>query len=229
MLCRLLLSSWAAVRAPAAAVRRLSAAPAAPYVLLDGRSTEKNILSRKTFLVDYYKYLNDNNRVMLYVHHNNLGKSDTMRVRQELRLMGAKMTYLRNTLYKVFLRSEHEPDPAQKGNTRKNKRAEHPLSPLLNGPTAVISVPHCDPRAVEKVMRLLKTTNEKLFLIGARVESAVYNVDDVLAFKELPSQQELQAQLAGLLTVLGGGGLVHTLESAGTHLYLTLQQREKDM
>lgn len=193
------------------------------------RKTTKHILSRKTFLVDYYKHLNDTNEIMLYVHHNNLMKNDTLKVRSDFQKHGVKLTYLRNNLYNVYLRSSHEQDPALHKNTLKNKQVEHPLAPLLNGPTAVISIPKCDPEVVTQVMKILKQAGEKLFLIGARIEASVYNTADVDQFKSLPNKEQLQAQLAGLLTILGGAGLVRTLESNSTMLYLTMDQRRKDM
>ncbi|PVH16474.1 uncharacterized protein CXQ87_004765 [Candidozyma duobushaemuli] len=193
------------------------------------RKTTKHPLSRKTFLIDYYKYLNDNNQIVLYLHHNNLVKNDTLKVRSELKKLGVTMTYLRNALYRVYLRSAHEEDPALHKNTLKNKNVEHPLAPLLNGPSAVITIKDCDPPTVEKVVKLLKSQDEKLFLIGARIEGNVYNVADVDQFKQLPTKEQLQGQLAGVLTILGGAGLVRTLESAGTHMYLTLEQRRKDL
>ena len=77
-------------------------------------------------------------------------------------------------------------------------------------------------------MKILKQAGEKLILIGARIETSIYNIDDLDKFKSLPNKEQMQSQLAGLLTVLGGAGLVRTLESNGTMLYLTLEQRRKD-
>lgn len=202
---------------------------ASPIYSVEDRQTTKHILSRKTFLIDYYKHLNDNSEIMLFVHHNNLMKNDTIRIRSDLQKAGVKLTYVRNNLYNVYLRSEHEEDPALDVNTKKNKNRTHPLSKLLTGPTAVISISKCEPAVVEQVMKILKKAGEKLFLVGARIESSIYTVKQVDEFKSLPNKEQMQSQLAGLLTILGGAGLVRTLESAGTSLYLTLGQREKDL
>lgn len=199
-----------------------------PVFQSQDRKTTKHVLSRKTFLVDYYKHLNDTNDIVLYVHHNNLVKADNLKVRSELDKLGVKMTYVRNKLYDVYLRSAHEEDPALHKNTLKNKKVKHPLSVLLNGPTAILTVPKCEPSVVLQLMKVLKQAGEKLILIGARIETSVYNIDEVNQFKDLPNKDQMQAQLAGLLTVLGGAGLVRTLESNGTMLYLTLEQRRKD-
>ncbi|GEQ69605.1 hypothetical protein JCM33374_g3277 [Metschnikowia sp. JCM 33374] len=200
-----------------------------PSVVDLSRKTTKHVLSRKTFLVDYYKHLNDTNEIVLYAHHNNLLKNDTLKVRNDFKKLGVKLTYVRNNLYNVYLRSANEADPALHKNTLKNKKVEHPLAPLLNGPTAIITIPQCDPSVVASVMKVLKQAGEKLFLIGARIESSVYKPSQVDEFKTLPTKDQLQGQLAGLLTVLGGAGLVRTLESTGTMLYLTMGQREKDL
>lgn len=193
------------------------------------RKTGKNILSRKTFLVDFYKHMNDTNDILLYVHHNNMVKADTLRIRSDLQRLGVQLLFLRNGIYKVYLRSSEEENPALAEATQKNKHVKHPLSVLLNGPTAVIAIKECNPRVVESVMKVLKSANDKLMLMGARVETAVYTASQVDQFKSLPTKEELQAQLAGLLAYLGGAGLVRTLESNGTALYLTLEQRSKDM
>lgn len=193
------------------------------------RKTGKPILSRKTFLVDYYKHMNDTNEIILYIHHNNLVKSDTIKIRSELQKLGVQMLYLRNNIYKVYLRSAGEEDPAASKTSKKNRHVQHPLNVLLNGPTAAIAIEKCEPSVVEGILKVLKPNSDKLMLMGARIETSLYNPDQVNAFKDLPSKEQLQAQLAGLLAYLGGAGLVRTLETNGTALYLTLEQRSKDM
>lgn len=228
-LTRLVLFAPRALRVPSvwASPIRTYAAPA--YFATEGRNTAKDVLSRKTFLVDYYKYLNDNNEVILFVHHNNITKNDNVRLRSDLKKAGAQLNIIRKNLYKVYLRSEHEADPADEATSKKNKDAQHPLMPLLVGPTAVISVPKSDPLVVKLVLKILRGAQEKLILIGARVERSVYNAEEVDQFKDLPNREELQAQLAGLLSVLGGAGLVRTLEASANVLYLTMEERRKDL
>lgn len=199
-----------------------------PVYSLD-RDTGKHILSRKTFLIDYYKYLNDNNEVVLYVHHNNLIKAENKRFRTELNKTGAKLNIIRNSIYGVYLRSEHENDPADAETSKRNRYTTHPFVPLLNGPTGIITIPKCDPTAVTQVLKTLKSAHEKLILIGAKIEQKVYDIDQVNQFKDLPSKEQLQGQLAGLLSILGGAGLVRTLEASSNVLYLTLEERRKDI
>ncbi|KAK6455057.1 mitochondrial 54S ribosomal protein YmL11 [Scheffersomyces xylosifermentans] len=201
----------------------------APAETFEQRTTEKSLFSRKTFLMDYYKYLNENNEIVLFVHHNNVAKADNKKVRSDLKKAGAQLNIIRNSIYNVYLKSEKEEDPSAKGMTEKNRGVEHPISPLLNGPTAVITIPKCEPSVVNDVLKVIKNAQEKLILIGARVETSVFDVVDIEQFKTLPNKEQLHSQLAGLLTILGGAGLVRTLETASNVLYLTLEERRKDI
>lgn len=209
----------------------LRAYSAGAYMQTEGRKTYKDVFSRKTFLIDYYKHLNDNNDIVLYCHHNNINKVDNAKIRTDLKSAGAQLNHISNNLYRVYLRNAAAEDPAlvPPPKTELAVANTHPLHPLLKGPTAIITIPSTDPLIVKLVLKVLKAANEKLFLIGARVEALVYDVKAVDEFKELPTKEQLHGQLAGLLTVLGGAGLVRTLESAGTHLYLTLDTRKSDM
>lgn len=193
------------------------------------RNTWKHIFSRKTFLVDYYKYLNDNNEIVLYVHHNNMVKTENRRLRSELKRVGAQLNIVRNSIYNVYLKSAHEEDPADEATSARNKDNVHPLSPLLNGPTGIITISRCEPQTVAQVLKILSGAQEKLILIGARIESNVFDVSKVNQFKDLPNKEQLQSQLAGLLTLLGGAGLVRTLQASSNVLYLTMEERRKDM
>ncbi|KAI5957688.1 hypothetical protein KGF57_002954 [Candida theae] len=195
------------------------------------RATEKPLFSRKTYLMDSYKHLNDTNQILLFVHHNNLNKAENKKIRQDLTKIGggAKLTMLKNTLYQTYLKSSHENDPACKGMTKKNKKRSHPLLPLFVGPTACISVSECEPSKVQQILKLLKSMNEKLIVVGAKVEKSFMNRLQIDEFKDLPNKQGLQGQLIGLLTMLGGVGLVRTLETPGHMVYLTMEQRAKDL
>lgn len=193
------------------------------------RTTEKPLFSRKTYLIDNYKHLNDTNQILLFVHHNNLNKAENKKIRQDLTKVGAKLTMLKNTLYQTYLKSSHEQDPASAGMTHRNKKVTHPLLPLFVGPTACISVPECEPFKVQQILKLLKNMNEKLIVVGAKVEKSFMNRLQIDEFKDLPNKQGLQGQLVGLLTMLGGVGLVRTLETPSHMVYLTMEQRAKDL
>ncbi|KAK6198902.1 uncharacterized protein RJT21DRAFT_749 [Scheffersomyces amazonensis] len=194
------------------------------------RITEKGEFNRKTYLIDLYKHINDNNDIVLYVHHNNINKADNATIRSELKKINeSKLHVLRSGIYEIYLKNAHEEDPAAKGVSQRNRGRKHPLLPIIHGPTAIISISKGEPEHVEKVIKLLKKYQDKLILVGAKVEKSIYNVEEINEFKSLPNKLTLQSQLAGLLTILGGAGLVRTLEAASTHLYLTLEERRKDI
>lgn len=193
------------------------------------RNTVKPLESRKTFLVDFYKDLDQNNSIILFTHRNNLVKQDNNRFRQEIAEAGGKLTILRNRIFQVYLRSKTHSDPASKKASKEvhKNSAKHPLEPLLRGPTAAIAIKECDPSVVRAVLKVLKSANERLFLVGAKIENQVYDLNQVNDFKELPTKPELHSQLAGILTFLGGAGLVQTLESTSNVMYLTLDSHRK--
>ncbi|KAI3406646.2 hypothetical protein KGF56_000492 [Candida oxycetoniae] len=212
------------------------------------RRTEKPLFSRKTYLMDLYKHLNDNNQILLFVHHNNLSKAENKQFRQELAKIkvakrteneaklgsasasGVKLTILNNSIYRTYLRCSHEEDPAGLGVSSRNKDVHHPLAPLFVGPTGCISIPECDPSLIQQINKVLKKFSEKLFIMGAKVEKNTFmNPAELDQFKNLPTKVGLQGQLLGLLTMVGGSGLVHTLETPAHLLYLTMDTRAKDL
>lgn len=186
------------------------------------RVTSKPLQSRKTSLIDSYKRLMETNPVVLFAHHNNLLKQENNHFRSEIQKLGGKMTVVRNNLFQVYLKNSHLPDPcAPVKSTEQNK--QHPLLPLFKGPTAAIAFDETDPAKVAKLLKLLERVADKLFVIGAKVETEIYDTEKLNHFKTLPSKPELQAQLMGLLHVLSGAGLVRTLEAGSQTLYMTLQ------
>ncbi|GME94770.1 hypothetical protein B5S29_g1340 [[Candida] boidinii] len=195
------------------------------------RNTVKPLNSRKTYLMDIYKYFNENNQIILFTHHNNLLSSDNEKIRKQLHAAGADFRKIKTTIFKHYLRASNHPDPASKAALRqvKKKKIRHPLEPLLKGPTAAILIKDLNPKVVKDVLQVLKTTNEKLFLVGARVGSDVLDAAKIDEFKELPTLEESRAQLVGILTMLSGAGLVRTLESTANVLHLTLDTHRQEI
>lgn len=80
---------------------------------------------------------------------------------------------------------------------------------------------------MESVIKLTDRVGDRMLLVGAFVNGQTMSIDEVDVLKKLPSMEDLHAQLAGLLTVLGGGQLVQALEAPGKLLYLNLDQHAK--
>ena len=186
------------------------------------RVTVKPLDSRKTFLMDSYKYLMESNPVVLFVHYNNLLKQEDDHFRSQIKQNGGKMSMLRNHVFNAYLKVSHLPDPCAPVKN-KFKNESHPLLPLFKGPTAAITFAETDPVSVSKVLKLLEKAQDKLFVVGAKVETEIYDIAQLDHFKSLPSKTQLQSQLLGLLHVLSGAGLVDTLERGSQTLYLTLK------
>lgn len=192
-----------------------------------GRVTVKPAESRKTFLIDSYKHLMETNPVILFVHYNNLLKNEDQHYRSLVKQNGGKLTMLRNGLFGAYLKNAHTTDPCAPI-SRKDQNRKHPLLPLFKGPTAAIAFTETDPTSVAKILKLLEKAQDKLFVVGAKVETEVYDMASLNQFKTLPSKVELQAQLVGLLNVLGGAGLVRTLEAGSQTLYMTLSSHQEN-
>jgi large subunit ribosomal protein L10 len=171
----------------------------------------------------------DKSEIVLFAHHNNLVKTETNNYRNEIKALGGELSVVRNSLLLSYLRAANEPHPASKEAYIKTKDIKHPFAPLLVGPTAIITIPSLDPSVVKKIVKFTKSTNEKLFLVGARIDNKLFDLTEINAFKELPTKEQLHAQLAGLLTIMSGAGLVQTLQTASQHLYLTLDSHHKNI
>ncbi|AET39200.1 mitochondrial 54S ribosomal protein uL10m Ecym_4121 [Eremothecium cymbalariae DBVPG len=192
------------------------------------RVTVKPVGSRKTFLLDSYKHLMESHPVVLFLHHNNLMKQETAHFRQEIQQLGGRMMVIRNHLFEVYLRNSHRDDPAAPVKSEE-QNWNHPLLPLFRGPTAAVAFKDADPHGVSRLLKLLEKAQDKLFVVGAKVESEVFNVEQLQKFKSLPAKPELQGQLLSVLHVLSGAGLIRTLEAGSQVLYLTLKSHEDNI
>ncbi|CCE62353.1 hypothetical protein TPHA_0C01980 [Tetrapisispora phaffii CBS 4417] len=191
-------------------------------VKLPVRKTVKPIDSRKTFLMDSYKNMMEKSSVVLFLHYNNLLKQEDDFFRFQVKANGGTLKKLRNGVFGAYLRASHLEDPCmplKKGDKNNN----HPLLPLLKGSTAAIVFDETDSVAVSKILKILQRHQDKLFVIGAKVENSVFDIEKLNKFKDLPSKAQLHSQLLGLLHALSGVGLVNTLENASKTLYMTLQ------
>lgn len=189
----------------------------------------KNADSRKTYLINRYQHLLKDSEIILFVHHNNLLKNESNSFRNQIRELGGELTIIRNNLLNVYFRAENEQHPASVEAQKRTRSNKHPFKPLLAGPTGVITIKETDPSIVAKIIKFLtKNANEKLFLTGARIEKTLFDLEKVHQFKDLKTKSQLQSELAGLLTVLSGVGLVQTLSASSQYLYLNLESHRKN-
>lgn len=193
------------------------------------RNVVKKPETRKTYLVDKYTGILRQNPIILAVHNNTLLKSENNTIRSQILKAGGRLIVTRSNLFKVALRGLQHKDPASKAANRKHKSTKHPLSNLFYGPTSVIVFPELNPKAVDDVVRILDKSGEKLVLLGGMVDGQSLNRTKIDEFKQLPTLEQLRSELAGVLSVLGGAGLVQTLEAPSKMLYLTMDERRKQI
>lgn len=208
---------------------RLSSNTATTTTSTSARNTFKRADSRKTYLVDTYSRIIRRSPILLVLHNNSLLKGEDNTLRAQIKKLGGTLTVTRSKLFNVALRGQEHEDPASKEAHKLCRKKKHPLADLFTGPTAVVSIPDINPKTVEDIVKVLDKTKDRLILLGGQIDGSVMTREGVDKFKTLPSIEQLRSELAGVLTMLGGAGLVQTLESSSKMLYLTLKSREKDM
>ncbi|RMZ78941.1 hypothetical protein DV737_g3683, partial [Chaetothyriales sp. CBS 132003] len=134
-------------------------------------------------------------------------------------------------------------------------KGAHPLTPLLTGSTALLTVPVVSPQYLKAALSILAPTPgaasafaapsrkavpsyyelnvqdgvKKLLLLGARVDGRVLDMDGTRWVGSIDGGIDgLRAQLVSLLQH-AGIGLARTLESAGQSLWFTMESRRRDM
>ena len=195
---------------------------------LHGRRTAKPVDSRKTFLIDYYKHMMEAHPVVVFLHYNNLLKTEDHHFRDLIKSTNGKLHKIRNNLFQVYLRNSALPDPCAPVDSKDPRLVKnHPLHPLFAGPTAAITYSELDPASIAKLIKVLGQAKDKLFVIGAKVDTEVLDTGKLTEFSKMPPMPVMQAQLVQLLQSASGGGLVQTLEAASQKLYLTLKAHEE--
>lgn len=131
--------------------------------------------------------------------------SEMNELRREMRQVGAQFTVVKNSLFNRALKGTHA----------------EPLQPLLVGPTAV-AFSDSDAVAMAKVLVKFAKEHQNLAIKGGFGEGQVYTLDQIKSLAELPSREELLAQL---VRNLQGPvrGLVFTLRGIVSEFVFTLQ------
>ncbi|CAB4255168.1 similar to Saccharomyces cerevisiae YDL202W MRPL11 Mitochondrial ribosomal protein of the large subunit [Maudiozyma barnettii] len=198
--------------------------------LNNGRQTVKAPNSRKTFLIDSYKHMMETHPVVIFLHYNNLIKSEDHYFRDQIKTTNGTLHKIRNNLFKVYLKNSSQIDPCAPIDSKDETLIKnHPLHPLFSGPTAAITYKDINPTDIAKLIKVLNLAKDKLFVIGAKIDAEVMDPFQLGTFSKLPSLPQLQATLVSMLQMSGGGGLVQTLESSTQKLYLTLKSHEDNI
>jgi len=129
------------------------------------------------------------------------------------------------------------------------KRHLHELTPLLDGPVAILTFPDVSTGHLKATLSILAPSKDgfpapkrsttpgyyepavqaglqKLFLLGARMEGSVFDVDKTKWVGTIQGGRNgLRGQLVAMLQSVGGGALANVLEGASRSLYYTVEGR----
>ncbi|RMF76424.1 MAG: 50S ribosomal protein L10 [Chloroflexi bacterium] len=161
---------------------------------------------KKEELVAHYGELIDNTSGFVITEYRGLTVAQISQLRNKLREIDAKYVVTKNTLLKRTLTDAGWPVPEE----------------LLVGPVAVAIANGNFPGTAKAVFEFAKEFPDILVVKGGIMDGEVLDVSSVKAISELPSMDELRAQLAGLL-VQPATGLVSVLNSATGSLVNVLQ------
>ncbi|KAI8347660.1 hypothetical protein BD560DRAFT_410956 [Blakeslea trispora] len=166
---------------------------------------------RRTYLHNQYADIIDNNRAVFLFQHNNLTVKEFTQLRQQLGDLGSiKLTVLRTGVFSSALRQTRYAN----------------LEPLVNGPTCVLSTNVADdeqPELMKKSIEFL-SKNKKLLLLGGKLDDVLLTQADVLKVVELPSIEQLRAQVVGVMEA-PARKLLGTLEQPASELHSVLDRR----
>ncbi|KAI8646369.1 hypothetical protein BD408DRAFT_380393 [Parasitella parasitica] len=180
-------------------------------------ATEKKTTThppKRTFLYNQYSNIIENNRVVFVFQHNNLTVKEFTQIRQQLgELQGgslSKFTVLKSSVFSAALRETRFAN----------------LEPLVSGPTCVLSTNIADaehPDLLKKTVELL-AKNKKMLLLGGKLDNVLLTQTDVLKVVELPSLEQLRAQVVGVIEA-PARKLLGTLEQPSKELHSVLDRR----
>jgi large subunit ribosomal protein L10 len=150
--------------------------------------------SRKEELVAHYVELLKSSNGIVLTQNAGMRMANFDALRARMREIGSTYMVTKNTLLKLALQEVGLPVPEE----------------LLNGPVAV-AFAHQDVGATAKAMLDFRKEAENVLMVkGALIEGTLYDERGVKTLSELPTFDELHAQLIGLI-IAPASGLVNVL------------------
>ncbi|KAG0743941.1 hypothetical protein G6F57_005599 [Rhizopus arrhizus] len=162
---------------------------------------------RRTYLYNQYNDIIQNNRAVFIFQHNNLTVKEFTQLRQDLK-SEATLTVLRPSVFAAALRTTKYLN----------------LEPLLSGPTCVLYSNADDSTDLLKTSVELLSKNRKLLLLGGKLDDHLLTQSDVLKVVDLPSLDQLRAQMVGVIEA-PARKLISTLSQPANELHSVLDRR----
>ncbi|MBN8222672.1 MAG: 50S ribosomal protein L10 [Spirochaetes bacterium] len=141
--------------------------------------------AEKTTLKEEYSAVLKNHPNFIVTQYQGLDVVAISNLRKKLREAGAKYTVVKNNVFSLALKES-------------GVAKDFPYDSTLKGPNA-IAFTGADVPAVAKVLRDFAKENEKLVLTAGVMESTYFDAKGVKAIADLPSKEQILAQLAAML------------------------------
>lgn len=139
----------------------------------------------KTELKDEYAALLKEHPNFIVTHYQGLDVAQISTLRKKLRDAGASYTVVKNNVFSIALK--------ESGTAK-----DFPFDATMKGPNAIaFSGP--DVPAVAKVLRDFGKDNDKLKITAGVMESTYFDAKGIAAIADLPSREQILAQLAAML------------------------------
>lgn len=161
---------------------------------------------RKEELVGIYGGLLRDTNGIVVTAYNGLSVAQVGQMRDKLRDIGGKYVITKNTLFGIALREAGWPVPEE----------------LLQGPVGIAVGNGNFPAVAKMVVGFTKEYENIITIRGGVMEGQVLNPNQVEAVSNLPSLDELRAQLAGLISQ-PAAGLVSVLNGGVASVAQVLQ------
>ncbi|GAO49050.1 hypothetical protein SAICODRAFT_71395 [Saitoella complicata NRRL Y-17804] len=200
--------------------------------------------SRKTYLLHNYAKLLLEQPLILIAQHNAVNAEEWGAFRNQVAKVGGKLQVIRTHIFKAGLRNVNymkkelpqeqwaTTDATAQWLSEAAKDVDDPLMELFVGPLATITLAEpaqgFQPEVLKKVMDICNKSQNKLVLLGGRMESSPMDLTDLERAKALPNLEGMRAQLLGLLSS-PASGLGRVLSASGSRIYFTLESRRIGM
>ncbi len=165
--------------------------------------------AQKADQIEWIGNVFDKNAVVVMAN-GGLTVAQMTQLRSELRVAGAHMKVIKNTLAQIAVSKK----PAKK------------VADLFKGPTAIAYSE--DPVAAAKVVEAYAKKNDKLVILGGAMGAEVLNAAGVKALAAMPSREELLGQIVTAI-MSPGANLIGAITAPGAQLagiVETLEKRE---
>lgn len=158
--------------------------------------------AQKTTLREEYAGILKSYPNFIVTQYQGLDVATLTSLRKKLRDAGGKYTVVKNNVFSLALKES-------------GVAKDFPYDSTLKGPNAIAFVKG-DVPAVAKVLRDFAKDNEKLVLTAGVMESTFFDAKGVKAIADLPSKEQILAQIASLINAPAtriAGGLSNVMAS----------------